>query len=211
VNQFIDHLQVVSTYNCYTIADLYTTNHATLSLLSLLPLVFTHNGSPQWLFLCNVFNRHFLVTSLSDEDSSVSVARWLRLHSWSLNSFVLPCILCVPSYTSVLSLSLSLSLMLLPTVSLSVCLWMKHQHGAYDEIFYYRQAVAGLLLWGAISDERKGLSFTIAGPRQRSHSSVRVPWDLRPYFIVSISILLFSSPPTILGATVEVFDPAFTL
>jgi hypothetical protein len=31
-----------------------------------------------------------------------------------------------------------------------------------------------------------GLSFTIAaGPRRRSHSQVRVPWDSQPYFTVS--------------------------
>jgi hypothetical protein len=42
--------------------------------------------------------------------------------------------------------------------------------------FYYCQTVAGLLMCGALSDERTGLSFTItAGPRQRSHSQVRVP------------------------------------
>jgi hypothetical protein len=34
---------------------------------------------------------------------------------------------------------------------------------------YYCQIVAGLLMWGPLSDERKGLSFIIAaGPRQRS-------------------------------------------
>jgi hypothetical protein len=39
--------------------------------------------------------------------------------------------------------------------------------------FYYCQKFAGLLMWGAVSDERTGLSFTIAtGPRQRSHSPV---------------------------------------
>jgi hypothetical protein len=44
--------------------------------------------------------------------------------------------------------------------------------------FYYCQTVAGLLLWGTFSDERLGLTFTTAaGPRQRSHSLVRVPWD----------------------------------
>jgi hypothetical protein len=71
--------------------------------------------------------------------------------------------------------------------------------------------VAGLLMWGALSDERTGLSFTIAaGPRQRSHSRVRVPWDSRPYFTVSDTRLPFSSPPTTRRATVEVFDPAST-
>jgi hypothetical protein len=83
-----------------------------------------------------------------------------------------------------------------------------------------------------------GLSFTIAaGPRQRSHSQVRVPRDSRPHFTVSDSRLpstwrarssylyspgtgwpsytprhcvLFSSPPTTRRATVEVFDTAST-
>jgi hypothetical protein len=36
---------------------------------------------------------------------------------------------------------------------------------------YYCQTVAGLLMWGALSDGRTGLPFTIvAGPHQRSHS-----------------------------------------
>jgi hypothetical protein len=40
----------------------------------------------------------------------------------------------------------------------------------------YCLTVAGLLSWGALSDERTGLSFAIAtGPRQRSHFWVRVP------------------------------------
>jgi hypothetical protein len=34
----------------------------------------------------------------------------------------------------------------------------KHPSGAYDR-FYYCQAVAGLFMWGALSDERTGLSF----------------------------------------------------
>jgi hypothetical protein len=64
-------------------------------------------------------------------------------------------------------------------------------------------------MWGAHSDERTGLLFTIAAdPRQRSHPRVRVPWDSLPYFTVSDSRLLFSSPPTTRRATGEVFDPA---
>jgi hypothetical protein len=77
--------------------------------------------------------------------------------------------------------------------------------------FYFCQTVTGLLMWGALSDKRTGLSITIAAsPRQRSHSSVRVPWDSRPYFTVSDKRLPFSSPPTTRSATVEVFDPAST-
>jgi hypothetical protein len=48
-------------------------------------------------------------------------------------------------------------------------------------------------MWGVLSDKRTGLSFTIvAGPRQRSHSRVRVPWGLRPYF--TVSVLRLSQP-----------------
>jgi hypothetical protein len=53
------------------------------------------------------------------------------------------------------------------------------------------------------------MSITIvACPRQRSHSRVRVPWDLRPYFTVSDLRLPFLSPPT--TRRVVVFDPAST-
>jgi hypothetical protein len=76
---------------------------------------------------------------------------------------------------------------------------------------YYCMTVAGLLIWGAPSDERTGLSIAIAtGHRQRSHSRVRVPWDSQPYFTVSYSRLPFSSPPTTRRVMVEVFDPAST-
>jgi hypothetical protein len=66
---------------------------------------------------------------------------------------------------------LSLSLILRPTVSQPVCLGIKHQSGAYNHFFYYCQTVTSLLICGVLSDDRTGLSFTIAaGPRQRSHS-----------------------------------------
>jgi hypothetical protein len=77
--------------------------------------------------------------------------------------------------------------------------------------FYYSQTVERLLMWDAISDEKMGLSFAVvAGPRQRIHSWVPVPWDSSPYYTVSDSRLPFSSPPTTRRATVEVFEPAST-
>jgi hypothetical protein len=66
-------------------------------------------------------------------------------------------------------------------------------------------------MWGALSDERTGLLFTIApGPRQRSNFRVRVPRDSCQYFTASDSRLPFSSPPTTRSVTVEVFEPAST-
>jgi hypothetical protein len=73
------------------------------------------------------------------------------------------------------------------------------------------QTVAGLLMWGALSDERTALSFTVAAdPRQRSRFRVRVPWESWLYFTVSDSTLPFSSPSTTRRVTVEVLDPAST-
>jgi hypothetical protein len=74
--------------------------------------------------------------------------------------------------------------MLRQTVSRPVCLGVKRASG------FFLLSVAGVLVWGALSDERTGLSFTVAaGLRQRSHSWVRVPQDSWPHFIVSESRL----------------------
>jgi hypothetical protein len=87
--------------------------------------------------------------------------------------------------------------MLRPTVRRPSCLGINHPSGAYDQIFYCCQTVVGLLMWGALSDERTGLSFSIAtGPRQRSQSRVRFTWNSRPYFTVSNLRLPFSAPLT---------------
>jgi hypothetical protein len=81
--------------------------------------------------------------------------------------------------------------MLWPTVSQPVYLGVKHP------------LVIQLWVCGALSDERTGLSFTIAaGLRQRSHSCVRVLRFSWPCFTVSVSrlpklgdqVLIFKSP-----------------
>jgi hypothetical protein len=57
---------------------------------------------------------------------------------------------------------------------------------------YYSLTVTVLFLWGALSDERMGLSFVYAaGPGQRSLSRARVPWVSRLYFTVSVLRLPF--------------------
>jgi hypothetical protein len=61
--------------------------------------------------------------------------------------------------------------------------------GPRPDIYYYH-TVAGFLMWGVLSDERAGLSFTIAALSCRcSHSLVWVPRDSWPYFTVSDSRL----------------------
>jgi hypothetical protein len=81
--------------------------------------------------------------------------------------------------------------MLRPTVSRPVCLGIKHPFRAYDQILITVRPLR--VCWsGVISDERTGLSFTIAAdPRQRSHSRVHVLWDSRAYFTVTDSRLPF--------------------
>jgi hypothetical protein len=54
--------------------------------------------------------------------------------------------------------------------------WNKAPFRGLRPDFYYCLTVAGLLILGALSDERTSLSFTIAAaPRQRSNFRVRVP------------------------------------
>jgi hypothetical protein len=61
-------------------------------------------------------------------------------------------------------------------------------------------------LWQEV---RSGFVY-VAGPRQRSLSRVRVRWDSWPCFTLSDLRLPFSSTPTTLRVTVEVFHPAST-
>jgi hypothetical protein len=71
------------------------------------------------------------------------------------------------------------------------------------------QTVVGLLMWGALSVERTGLSFTIApGPRQRSHSRVWVPWNSWPYFIKKSMIMTWLVPSLYNLGTDHIEEPA---
>jgi hypothetical protein len=71
-------------------------------------------------------------------------------------------------------------------------------------VFYYSQTIADLLIWGTISDENTGVSFTIVvGPCQCSHSRVWVLRDSWPYFTVSDSGI----PPTWRARSLYLYPP----
>jgi hypothetical protein len=76
------------------------------------------------------------------------------------------------NYDSCLTIALknllnSLSLTLRPTVSQPICLGTKHPFRGLRPDLDYCLTVAGLLVWGALSDDRTGLPFAIAtGLRQ---------------------------------------------
>jgi hypothetical protein len=92
----------------------------------------------------------------------------------------------LPFITLTVLYQVKVNITLWATVSQPVCLGVKHPSGTRRPDLYYCQRVAGLLIWGALSDERTGLPFTIAaGPRQRSHSRVWVPRDSWAYSTVS--------------------------
>jgi hypothetical protein len=72
------------------------------------------------------------------------------------------------------------------TVSQSVNLSVEPHQGSMAKYSLLFDSY-GLVLWGALSDERTVLSFVCAAdPRQRSLSWVRVSWDSRPYITVSV-------------------------
>jgi hypothetical protein len=155
----------------------------------------------------------FEIRTAENEVQALLLDRACKFHMRrriSESSKVVVCTSVVRTNGDTLSVSVSQSYVTTDGQSASLS-WNKAPIWGLRPDFYYCQTIAGLLMWNALSDERTGLSFTIvAGPRQRSHSRVRVPWNLRPYFTVSDSRLPFSSPPTTCRVTVEVFNPAFT-
>jgi hypothetical protein len=122
-----------------------------------------------------------MVTASNTGDSSASELMSLRSGEYSTTQLLPPVDKLPgwrPSHTNLqvfashtpLQLTIALSLILRPTVSRPVCLGIKHPSGAYRPDFYYCQTVAGLLMCGALSDEKAGLPFTITdGPRHRNH------------------------------------------
>jgi hypothetical protein len=92
------------------------------------------------------------------------------------------------------------------TVSQSVSLGVE-PHLGYMTVYLLLFDSYGLVFVGRPLWRENGFVFCICCrllPAQ--FSQVRVPWDSRPYFILSDLRLLFSAPPTTRRVTVEVFD-----
>jgi hypothetical protein len=78
------------------------------------------------------------------------------------------------SHFSQLQLSAKVKVILLPTVSRPVCLGVK-PHLGHKTRFLLLSDIAGLFMWGALSDERTGLSFTIpANPQLKVEVTLRL-------------------------------------
>jgi hypothetical protein len=136
--------------------------------------------------VCCVSTSHSLLRASNSGDSSASVTNTLTkssLHRLPYNSqcfsWLTPRLAAISHQPSHLFTSWHESESYVTTKGQLVSLsWNQAPVWGLRPDFYYRQTVMGLLMWGAFSDERTGLSFTIAaGPRQCSHSQVRVLWD----------------------------------
>jgi hypothetical protein len=157
------------------------------------------------LSVCCIFASRSLVMTSNSGDSSASALTsvpagsqllWLSLLFTDSRTTVVDLESESESYVTTDGQSASLS-------------WHKAPIWGLRPDFYYCQAVAGLLMWDGLSNERTGMSFIFAaGPRQRSHSRVQVPWDLWTYFYCLWLESSFSSPPTTRRVTVVVFGPA---
>jgi hypothetical protein len=146
------------------------------------PLSDTHITTSLWMLqMLSIYSR---VINVTDGKCIVTVLLSPQLTSLIVSEVfrVSPTILKYDFFTytpismDISHWSLSLSVMLRPTVSRPVCLGIKHRFGAYDQLFFFLLSDScRFVMWGALSDERTGLSFRIAaGPRQRSHSRVRL-------------------------------------
>jgi hypothetical protein len=110
--------------------------------------------------------RSTTITSVTSYAASLPIALRQTLKSGTELAVYLALISQSQSYVTTDGQSASLSWCQVPT-------WGLRQD------FYYSQTAANWLMWGALSDERTGLLFTIAaGPSQSSHSWVRVQLTL---------------------------------
>jgi hypothetical protein len=167
INRFIDHLStrlgITSNYNA--IADLHILQITTVPAKLFQSAVFTSVVPWYRLLTVEILQFHALRFYLHNLPCRTQM-NWLGQSQSQIQSYV-------------------------TTDGQSPCLsWNNAPIWRLRPDFCYCQIVAGLLMWGNLSDERTVLLFIIvADPRQRSQSRVRVPRDWWPYFTVSASRL----------------------
>jgi hypothetical protein len=100
---------------------------------------------------------------------------------------------------------LSLSLLLQPTVSRPVCLEIKYPSRAYDMIFITVRQLRVCWCGTYFSDERTGLSFTIAAGPAHSFSG-RSPVGLKTVFYCLMSwTVAYQTETSVSGSTIQAF------
>jgi hypothetical protein len=149
-----------------------------LQVITAPPLIPKIHKSPQHplsLFQPAVFTSRYTATASNSEDSSASRAQVV-----SSQAPVQNCVPANPSLESRVTLRLAVYRRL---VRIGVKPLETH-----DQYFFSTEHLRSQFFCNILSDKRMGLSFTIAdGPRQRSHSRVRVLQDSWPCFTFSDS------------------------
>jgi hypothetical protein len=93
---------------------------------------------------------HKHVYALVYEDEHLKSESRLRVHNITTMS-------CCSSQIHLVTAFPAGEVKLRPTVSRPVCLGVGLPSGTHDQNFFFCLTVAGFLMWGALSDERRGL------------------------------------------------------
>jgi hypothetical protein len=136
----------------------------------------------RWVWQCHFDHHKYHMTwpglepvSPSLSSTAVSWERFLTVEIPQLPRSLI----CRLTTVSQLNSLNSVSLILRPTVSRPVCLGIKPPSRAYDQIFPLSDH-CGFFIWGALSDERTGLSFSMYNIQYILLSQI---WDQVPVFI----------------------------
>jgi hypothetical protein len=122
--------------------------------------------------------------------SQLQKSHWTTHSNYHCNHSSHKSVLSSPD-VSCLSLSLSLNLILRPTVIRPAYLEIKHQSGAYDQIFLLSESCGFVDMGRSVWREDGSVVYNCSWTRQRSHFRARVSWNSWLYFSASDSRLPF--------------------
>jgi hypothetical protein len=136
--------------------------------------------------LCRVF------TNLSKGDYSAFVARWLTLHSWTLNWIIIWIWNHLElNWTQLFRIKVKVNVTMRLTVGESVCLGVEPHMGYMTSYLFLFDRYGLAFVERSLCREDGSIFLYAAGPRQCSLSRVRVPWDSRQCFTLSVLRLPF--------------------